>query len=117
VVLAIIVCTVSSTMVMIATASIVVAAAPPTMTSETTGFMTVLRATGQTIGAQIIVFLLSVSTFSNSAHGRGEFPTNFSYVLTLSYIALTCVGMLVAGLLLPKRAPGETARKTAPAAA
>lgn len=59
---------------------------PAERTSEVTGMMTVVRGTATGIGAQVVAYLLSISTVS-LADGGGQFPDSFSYAVAMGYIA------------------------------
>lgn len=75
--------------------------APIERTSEAAGMMTVVRATATGIGAQIVAFLLSSSTVP-AADGVGNFPDNFAYGLTMTYIAAGSALVAVMYLCLSK---------------
>jgi MFS family permease len=65
---------------------IITRAVPADRTSEVTGMMTVVRGTATGIGAQIVAYLLSVSTVE-LPDGGGQFPDQLSYNLAMGYIA------------------------------
>lgn len=86
-----------------ATASLIVEAAPPERTSETTGLAQVVRSMGMAVGAQCIAFTLATSTISDPGKGPGVYPSEIAYTLVFGVIAAACVVTLVLGLLLQRR--------------
>lgn len=74
---------------------------PSERTSEVTGMMTVVRGTATGIGAQVVAYLLSVSTVT-LADGSGQFPDQFSYTLAMGYIAAGIFLVFLCYLFLSK---------------
>lgn len=66
--------------------AIVTRSAPEDRTSEAMGMMSVMRTTAMSIGAQLVAFLLSVSTVP-SPHGGGNFPDATAYQVSMGFIA------------------------------
>lgn len=84
---------------------IIARVAPAERTSEVTGMMTVVRGTATGIGAQVVAYLLTVST-TTLPGSTGNFPDNFSYMLAMGYIASGIFAVFLLYLLL-STAPGK----------
>lgn len=79
----------SSAMLISLLVTAVAKAAPAHQTSEAIGLYALLRTIAASIGAVIVFSLLSVSTVPGPG-GRGEFPDEFSYYLSMGYVAAGC---------------------------
>lgn len=85
---------------------VIVTAAPPDRVSETTGVMTVIRATAMAIGAQTVATLLS----AKGGHGVAatSFPAERDYLIVFTFVCVTAaIGMLLS-CLLPRGLKADT---------
>lgn len=85
---------------------IIARVAPLDRTSEVTGMMTVVRGTATGIGAQVVAYLLSVSTVP-LPDGTGSFPDHFSYQLAMGYIAAGIFMVFLLYLIMSEAEAGE----------
>lgn len=79
--------------------NVLIGAAPPDRVSEVTGFMQLVRATGQSIGAQLVTYLLATTTIAGAS---GALPDDRAYTLTLSFLGVTASGAFVLCIWLPR---------------
>lgn len=86
---------------------VVVTAAPPDRVSETTGVMTVIRATAMAIGAQTVATLLSAK---GGGHGAAAttFPTEDDYLVVFTFVCVTAAIGIVLSQSLPGRLKAGT---------
>jgi len=87
---------------------VIVDASPPSRTSEATGLMTVVRATSQAIGAQVLAVLLASSRIFD-ASGK-SFPDDRAYTLVWWFMAAAATGgVLVSWLVVKPPSAGKAA--------
>lgn len=103
----------SSAMLISLLVTAVAKAAPAHQTSEAIGIYALLRTIAASIGAVIVFSLLSVSTVPG-ADGRGEFPNQFSYHLSMSYVAAGCflIGLIYIVFYKPSPRTATTEDRT-----
>lgn len=85
---------------------VIVSASPPDRVSESTGMMSVIRATAMAVGAQTVATLLS----AKGGHGSGaaaSFPDQSDYLTVFLFVIATAV----LGLLLTRSLPSRLAMK------
>jgi MFS family permease len=96
--------------------TVLIGAVPPERTSEATGMMVVLRTMAMAAGAQIVAVLLASDTVSNPALGKGSYPTEQAFMLTMAAVALVSVAATLVATALhrrPRRDPPPPSALTA----
>jgi hypothetical protein len=88
-------------MVFAAVPRLLMEAVPAERTSEATGLMAVLRSVGQAVGAQLIVFILALSTVIDPDSGA-KFPSAAAYQTGFVYITVTTAVAFALALALPR---------------
>jgi len=92
--------------------NLIIEAAPHDRTSEATGLSQVIKSVFMAVGAQMVSLMLATSTVSDPSRGKGVFPTDQAFTLTLGVMGLSCALCLAATLALPRRL--AAARKETP---
>ncbi|HSW04935.1 MFS transporter [Aquabacterium sp.] len=90
---------------------LIVEAAPPDRTSESTGVSSVLRYLFNAVGSQLVALMLASSTVSDAALGPGRFPSATAFELTLLVISGLAGLALLAAWALPR--PGAKPMRAA----
>ena len=81
---------------------VIVSASPPDRVSESTGMMSVIRATAMAIGAQTVATLLSTKG-GHVGGGPAVFPNEADYVTVFVFVIATAIAGLVFTRFLPPR--------------
>jgi hypothetical protein len=88
-----------TTMVVTATANVIVDVVPERRTSEAIGTMAVIRSIGLALGAQLIAISLSSFTVL-SPDGGSHFPSADSFRITMGWIAATSFAAMFVAMFL-----------------
>ena len=95
-----------TTMLNAAIPNVIVASVPEERTSEAIGGMSVVRGMSQSIGAQVIAVMLAAGSVT-AAGGTTQWPSAFSFQLTMGWIAGLSLAAALASFLLRPQAEVE----------
>lgn len=102
VVFGVIMTTVASSLTYAALPNTIMAHVPAERTSEATGMMSVMRATFQAVGAQLLAVALASQTVASPGSTAAPYPSAQAYALAFGIIVGSCVAMVIAAMCLPQ---------------
>jgi predicted MFS family arabinose efflux permease len=90
------------TVAYVAVPNILLQAVPQERSGEALGLSSVFRSAFSAVGSQIVMWLLATSSVTLPHIADVRFPSETAYLLTFSYIMVTCVLCAIAAYLLPR---------------